>query len=132
MGTNYYLHRSACSECGRGDEPLHIGKSSGGWVFSLHVTDEIPDLAAWICEWDNGEIRDEYGQTVGREAMLGVILLRKGRDWERRTWSRQYGSEGAFHNVNGSARGPRNLLRSLRDPDPPQGFTYQHVTGEFA
>ena len=42
MGTNYYLHRprtNECEHCGRADEapPLHIGKSSSGWCFSLHV-----------------------------------------------------------------------------------------------
>ena len=42
MGTNYYFEDSSevCECCGRGAESLHIGKSSGGWCFSLHVMPE--------------------------------------------------------------------------------------------
>ncbi len=35
MGTNYYAHFNTCTCCARHDE-VHIGKSSAGWVFSLH------------------------------------------------------------------------------------------------
>ena len=42
MGTNYYLHKKPpCEACGHEPAPLHIGKSSGGWCFSLHVIPEI-------------------------------------------------------------------------------------------
>lgn len=40
MGTNYYLHsQDPCEHCGRSYPELHIGKSSAGWVFALHVGD---------------------------------------------------------------------------------------------
>lgn len=56
MGTNYYLHtKPDCECCGRGFEPLHIGKSSGGWCFSLHVMPE--DNINTLDDW--GEIQYE-------------------------------------------------------------------------
>jgi hypothetical protein len=36
MGTNYYLHNQQPEF-----EPIHIGKSSGGWYFSLHTYSDI-------------------------------------------------------------------------------------------
>jgi len=46
MGTNYYLvknERPPCPCCERTyvQERLHIGKSSGGWCFALHVIPEM-------------------------------------------------------------------------------------------
>ena len=43
MGTNYYLETDACDKCGRGDGPLHIGNSSAGWCFALHVGEDADD-----------------------------------------------------------------------------------------
>lgn len=38
MGTNYYLYeKPACACCGREFGSKHIGKSSGGWCFSLEM-----------------------------------------------------------------------------------------------
>jgi hypothetical protein len=36
MSTNYYLHEYVSTD----PKILHIGKSSGGWCFSLHVVEE--------------------------------------------------------------------------------------------
>jgi hypothetical protein len=118
MGTNYYLESRAerCSACGHINEPerVHIGKSSSGWVFSLHVTDEFKSLDDWRAEFAKGErkIVDEYGSELTAESMLKIITER-GRDeavWESRPYD--YPSWDAFHSVNHSERGPRGLLRS--------------------
>ena len=109
MGTNYYLHTNICSHCGKGDEPLHIGKSSAGWVFALHVypEDGISSLMDWKSVLANGTIRDEYGKDVSYSDMMRTIEGRKkygdpptpeflrenhaiagsDRDWETRTSS---------------------------------------------
>src|SRR5450631_1105933 len=55
MGTNYYLQLPGCDHCNRAGDRLHIGKSSGGWCFALHVgipngTD--PHLPANLDQWD--------------------------------------------------------------------------------
>ena len=111
MGTNYHLHRP--------DEgPLHIGKSSAGWCFSLHVIPEkgINDLADWVDLWQapGARIQDEYGLDVPPDKMLRNITGRsRASDWtETEVWPSALQSEEAFHSVNHSERGPNGLLRS--------------------
>ena len=81
MGTNYYLYpKSPCRECGRPYEPKHIGKSSGGWCFSLHVIPEegINHLEDWEKLWSQrgAVIKDEYGHKMGRADMKNIITER--------------------------------------------------------
>src|SRR6478609_5246869 len=80
MGTNYYLHENVCPHCGRSDERLHIGKSSYGWVFALHVMPDsgIHGLPDWIDRWlkPGTLIRDEYGTEIKPEGMLKKITER--------------------------------------------------------
>lgn len=81
MGTNYYLYRKPdCECCGRNDPPLHIGKSSGGWVFSLHVIPEegINTLSDWAREFSSASavIKDECDSLISAEEMLDIIKNR--------------------------------------------------------
>lgn len=81
MGTNYYLHQKQdCEACGRPHEALHIGKSSYGWCFSLHVMPEdgINSLDDWRRLWSQpgAFIRDEYGDTITVENMEAIITER--------------------------------------------------------
>ena len=82
MGTNYYLIRNRCRHCGRSDEPLHIGKSSCGWVFALrtHADLGIKDLLDWEPLFCKHEIQDEYGNAVPVSEMLTVITQRRGQE----------------------------------------------------
>jgi hypothetical protein len=138
MGTNYYLHENACPTCGRGPEPLHIGKSSGGWVFALHVIPEegINDLPDWIKRWEKGGVvKDEYGETVTPEEMISVI---KDRAWGRWDGGRKvpggYSSWADFHDRNESVEGPNGLLRcrpGVRGTQHGEG-TYDLHVGEFS
>lgn len=84
MGTNYYLERSEkCAHCGHetGKERLHIGKSSAGWAFGLHVIPEedINDLWDWVEKWEQPDTRivDEYGDEVTPYQMLKAIVLKR-------------------------------------------------------
>lgn len=73
MGTNFYFYRA--------DLPrLHIGKSSAGWTFALHVEGEIQSLEDWkrFLVKEPGEIRDEYGNVW----TLGDLL----REITERSW----------------------------------------------
>lgn len=80
MGTNYYWREHPCPTCGRDDEELHIGKSSGGWCFSLHVHPAIGinGLPDWQERWsrEGSEIRNEYGDKLTPGEMLDVVTKR--------------------------------------------------------
>jgi hypothetical protein len=80
MSTNYYYHeKPPCECCGREYPARHIGKSSAGWVFFLHVGNGVGTLDDWKAVWDKGGcIRDEYGQAVTAEEMLRIITKRVG------------------------------------------------------
>jgi len=76
MGTNYYLKTDVCDHCER-SEKIHIGKSSFGWVFALHVIPEknLNCLADWlttIAEPGN-LIEDEYGAQIPLSKFLKII-----------------------------------------------------------
>lgn len=80
MGTNYYWIHNHCDKCNRHDV-LHIGKSSGGWAFSLHVIPEmnINDLDDWKVLWHNrfGRIEDEYEKVITTTSMIDIITNRR-------------------------------------------------------
>lgn len=114
MGTNYYFtpaHAGPCEHCGRSDsaEELHIGKSSAGWCFSLHVIPEegINDLEDWAKLFPTGKIRDEYGQDILASEMVDIITKRSGRGPR---------VDAAFHRANQSEDGPEGLLRHRIGP----------------
>jgi len=115
MGTNYYLKVDPCPHCGRSDERLHIGKSSAGWCFSLHVIPEdgINDLDDWRKLWTTGIIETEYGEAVSVETMDKIITeCAWSREWDRYPWlDPRYRDEAQFHDLNNSERGPNGLLR---------------------
>ena len=118
MGTNYYLHeQTACPTCGHEMEPLHIGKSSCGWCFSLHVNGdlEIKSLQDWIARWskEGTIIKNEYGETVTPQEMLSVILERGRETKDGSPFG--YNSWDDFHNQNHSLDGPNGLLRHRID-----------------
>lgn len=66
MGTNYYWYAPPCKHCGLANPPMHIGKSSAGWPFSVHVmpAENITCWNDWLkyFEQATGEIRNEYGE----------------------------------------------------------------------
>lgn len=81
MGTNYYLHQQPdCECCGRPFEPLHIGKSSGGWAFALHVMpdDNVTTLDDWRNLWGapGAYIRNEYGERIPIADMELIVTVR--------------------------------------------------------
>lgn len=120
MGTNFYHYaKPPCPTCGHEDEPRHIGKSSAGWCFSLHVyPDEgINDYADWSARFASGVIKDEYGDALTADEMRKRITNRWGRDEWPDGWAQRsgYASEEDFHDRNYSERGPRGLLRAKVD-----------------
>jgi hypothetical protein len=88
MGTNYFLHAPACEHCGKEPEkPLHLGKSSTGWCFGLHVYPEL-GLDNWATLWsyihykteeEYYEIKNEYGDAIDPALFFSIVWDRKGQ-----------------------------------------------------
>ena len=115
MGTNYYWSAATqppCVSCGRAyeEEQRHIGKSSAGWAFGLHVypEDGINDLPDWQRIYAEGVIRDEYGDVHSPTAMTAIITERV---WKLHGVPLGYESWKQFHSLNTSAPGPNGLVR---------------------
>ena len=90
MGTNYFLHKESPSKCvtckhDPDKEVLHIGKSSYGWCFSLHIIPErgINSLEDWVGLWGQPgtKILNEYDEEVLPEDMLKIITTRGPGKW---------------------------------------------------
>lgn len=80
MGTNFYWYaKEKCNHCDREYDPIHIGKSTYGWVFSLHITNEIKSLDDWKAKWQTpgSYIKNSYGDIISIEEMLNIIENRK-------------------------------------------------------
>lgn len=112
LGTNYYWQppESICDSCGHSTQSLHIGKSSAGWVFALHVIPEqsILTLEDWERTWrdgSGGRIEDEYGRKIDLEEMRQIITKRSFPDRPSRV-------NPALLERNGAIRGPHGLIRS--------------------
>ena len=136
MGTNYYVEaKEPCKECGRPHEEIHIGKSSAGWCFSLHVIPElnIHNLDDWKQFWKGKTIKDEYGNTITKKKMFNTIT---NREWNCNDQKIPYGytSWESFHEVNGSIPGPNGLLRHKigRHCAGHGNGTYDYIEGEFS
>lgn len=131
MGTNYYLHEKAPCECCQREYPSkHIGKSSGGWCFSLHVEPEnnINDLADWELAWSQpgAYIKDEYGKTVSIAEMLEIIT--------NRSWKRAKNAYDFDYAANHAEPGPKGLVRHRVGPyclGHGKG-TWDLIPGEFS
>lgn len=139
MGTNYYLFKDACPHCGRGDDALHIGKSSCGWCFALHVyrDGEGPaNLEEWKAAWSvpGVEIRNEHREKISPEDMLATITDREGRpDSGKAPFRYASLSEALFKNH--AQIGPRNLWRHKIDGTGCIGHgdgTFDLIVGEFS
>ena len=140
MGTNYYLRHKddppTCETCGhtpRVPQYLHIGKSSGGWCFSLHVWE--PSSLGWegdcyewyeagvvsppssLDEWEQlfldrrFAIYDEYSRPITPAQMMETITQRDFPvDVPPPVHTR------AFLERNHASVGPSGLLRHAGDP----------------
>lgn len=160
MGTNYFLQKpiaNYCEHCGRSNPPerLHIGKSSMGWCFGLHV---YPDQGInnyeqdWLrILWGEGTIVDEYGDTLKSNEMCAIITKRlSSKIWNSNWWAPKpfgtkldgsrsflpgYSSEAEFHQSNHSQRGPNGLLRHRIDHSHCIGHgsgTWDYIIGDFS
>lgn len=125
MGTNYYLWKDwSC---------LHIGKSSSGWCFALHVIPEkgINDLGDWKKLWENEEetvITDDCGTEFGKTFLEREIAERgilPGPSHESDRWFAE----------NSAENGPNGLVRHRIDGKYCTGHgegTWDLMIGDFS
>lgn len=132
MGTNYFLYETkTCPTCGRGEVPLHIGKSSAGWCFALHVLpgEDLLALESWKKRWSlpGVVIKSEYGEIIDPKEMLRVITERRGvqSDPFTREWLEW----------NHAEQGPYGLARSkigMTTRCVGHGETWDLIENEFS
>lgn len=136
MGTNYYIKGKECNECGHISGEYHIGKSSAGWCFALHVEPDegIHNLNDIMVMWKDKVIVDECEDEVDEFEMLDIIFRQgQSRNVERKPCG--YKSWTQFHEENGSQMGPRGFLRSRIDGVHCIGHgdgAYDLIVGEFS
>lgn len=133
MGTNYYV----TSPWRMGQ--LHLGKSSAGWCFSLHVSVDIPNLEAWKPILLKNTIKNEYGELVSYSDMMKIIT---GREWLDRKYPfycqyriTEVKSLEHHAELEGCEVGPNNLFRHKIDMIYCVGHgagTWDHIIGEFS
>lgn len=144
MGTSYYImHPNLCPHCKKelSCEQLHIGKSSVGWVFALHIYPEkkINTIEDWKAILLSGkQIQNEYGDILLPEIMISIIENRKS---QHSKIPHGYNSWEDFHKKNNSEyynrlgkEGPHSLLRLKIDNTFCIGHgsgTYDYCVGEF-
>ncbi len=114
------------------EEFIHIGKSSLGWCFSLHVVPEfgINTYEDWVRMFIEPDriIMDEYGDVVPFTAMISIITARARPDsctWDAERLDRNYAEPG-----------PNNLVRHRIDSEHGcighgEG-TFDYITGDFS
>lgn len=142
MGTNYYLERT-CECCGHGAQ-YHIGKSSAGWCFALHVGTEaepliLPqgvDVRDWP-DWQRAIVTGaELGWRVVDEYGRGTTLMELADIIENRGWPQSPGAHSLFDFERNKAElGPNGLVRSKVDGRHCVGHgdgTWDLVVGEFS
>ena len=147
MGTNYYWYeKSECPCCHRPYEPLHIGKSSSGWCFSLHIYPDknINNLDDWkkLLNKPESYILDEYDRETSYTEMIEIITERSTDiDWDTvndvyfQGLYGDYSGEDDFHAENSSQRGPNGLLRHRIYPYHCIGHgegTWDYIIGDFS
>ena len=133
MGTNYYWYpKPPCECCGNTFDEIHIGKSSGGWCFSLHVIPEenINTLDDWVNNWNEvgvGIIKNEYDEILTPEEMYLVITAR--------SWNPSGKATGDWYKRNYAEPGPNNLARAKINGIHCIGHgegTWDYIIGEFS
>jgi hypothetical protein len=101
MGTNYYLHRHVCDKCGRSDEPIHIGKRSGGWTFSFRgyrnawEADQLGRTLTREQDWRDflesetakgSGIQNEYGEAISLDYFWSMVNDYRSNQNNHTTW----------------------------------------------
>src|ERR1700734_3780448 len=120
MGMNYYLLKDVCGKCGKPNEKLHIGKSSGGWTFSFHGYRNKWDdyhLTTWH-QWQEflrkeldcrTQIQNEDGNKIALEDFIKLVEGKKSEKLNHTTYClntpmhRQHGLDSCWLDDEGNS-----------------------------
>lgn len=127
MGMNYYLQKYHFGDTPNPHPKLHIGKSSPGWCFQLHVIPEegLNDWEDWhdyIRRSYDHQIVNEEGRDISTAELWYIVTQRRAK---------QRPTNVSWHLAE---LGPNNLLRS-REEGPCIGHgsgTWDLISGEFS
>ena len=130
MSTNYEAKIALTEKADGPALTLHIGKSSAGWCFALHVHPEhgINTLSDWQEVWrqPNATIVNEYGRAIAADEMLKEITARSWRGTQQ---------DAEWMRVSRATPGPNGLARHTYEatlPPDPEHDTYDLCTGDFS
>ena len=136
MGTNYYAF-NICPTCNH-EEELHLGKSSAGWCFSLHIYPELEintleELVQYISN-KGYKIKNEYGEEKTINEFLDVVT---NRSWphERKFPDGWYAGWSDFLEENHAEEGPNGLVRHKLENGHCIGHgegTWDYIIGDFS
>lgn len=152
MGCNFYLVYNEivdveCHCCGHVKQEKrkrHLGKSFGGWCYSLHVYPEegLHDFVSicqevGVCLGDGGYIEDEYGDEWTEDAWVADVEIRYRSlpISEESVIKQGYKSLQDFLDRNNAIIDPNNLLRHKIDGRyciGHGGSTYDYLVGDFS
>ncbi len=104
MSTNYYARYNICEGCGRYDEE-HISKSSGGWTFTFHATEEIRSYGAWLdfLSQKDVEIFDEFGCKISRKDFHKLVLSKMDEPYNH---AKEHPDDGSYLDEDGNSMSP--------------------------
>lgn len=78
MGTNYYTLTDPCKHCSRGEEEIHLGKSSGGWKFLFRLNQDYYKNVKELKKFLKGKlIKDEYGEVVSHKEFWELVEFKQ-------------------------------------------------------
>lgn len=136
MGMNYYWHNNKKEFSSL---VIHIGKSSYGWHFQLHVYPELNliTLEDWKYLFDKKSscIKNEDGTIFSKEDMIQIISKRLSKRDTKEFWHPFYSSEKEFFNKNYAEYGYNGLIRSKIDNIHCIGHgdgTWDYIVGDFS
>jgi len=155
MGLNFYLVYNekidsicpCCEHKTTKDKELHLGKSSNGWTFALHVYPE-QGIHTWgdvlyealQATGKGGWIKDEYGTEVEIDMFVDIVTERSSHYTIEHNiaiataYNIWYKDVADFLRKKEAVAGPNNLLR----PKIGNGCighgdgTYDYLVGEFS
>ena len=137
MGINYYFHMEMpppCECCGRPYEKLyyHIGKSSAGWYFALHIdpSKNLNSFTDWVAFLSSAEgvIKNEYRDEISLKQMLSIITNRRG-------YKKPFSKNAEWYNINNAEPAEYNLVRARIDGQFCVGHgdgTFDYMQGDFS